>query len=45
MQGYSSKDKKGILFDDWDLSEARSTEVSEVPLISLPASLYISPFL
>ncbi|KAL6270184.1 hypothetical protein ACE6H2_027095 [Prunus campanulata] len=29
LQGYSSKDKKGILFDDWDLSEARSTEVSE----------------
>lgn len=29
LKGYSSKDKKGILFDDWDLSEARSTEVSE----------------
>ncbi|CAL8176180.1 unnamed protein product [Prunus armeniaca] len=29
LKGYSSKDKKGSLFDDWDLSEARSTEVSE----------------
>ncbi|XP_034229478.1 protein CASP-like [Prunus dulcis] len=29
LQGCSSKDKKGILFDDSDLSEARSTEVSE----------------
>lgn len=39
LQGYSSKDKKGNLFDDWDLSEARGTELSEVPLLSLPLSL------
>ncbi|CAN6555069.1 unnamed protein product [Malus baccata var. baccata] len=29
LKGYGSKDKKGTLFDDWDLSEARSTETSE----------------
>lgn len=34
MQGYSSKDRKGNLFDDWDLSEARGSELSEV-LVSL----------
>lgn len=31
MQGYSSKDRKGNLFDDWDLSEAGGSELSEVP--------------
>lgn len=34
MQGYSSKDRKDNLFDDWDLSEARGSELSEV-LVSL----------
>lgn len=29
LKGYNSKDKKGNLFDDWDLSEARNTELSE----------------
>ncbi|KAK9926253.1 hypothetical protein M0R45_023494 [Rubus argutus] len=29
LKGYSSKDKKGNLFDDWDLSEARNTDLSE----------------
>ncbi|XP_062029469.1 protein CASP [Rosa rugosa] len=29
LKGYSSKEKKGNLFDDWDLTEARSTELSE----------------
>jgi homeobox protein cut-like len=32
MQGYSSKDRKGSLFDAWDLSEAGGVELSEVPL-------------
>lgn len=31
MQGYSSKDRKGGLFDDWDLSEAGGAELTEVP--------------
>ncbi|KAL9254855.1 CASP-like protein [Drosera capensis] len=29
-KGYSSKDKWGSLFDDWDLSEAASAELSEL---------------
>ncbi|XP_065638014.1 protein CASP isoform X1 [Quercus suber] len=29
LKGYSSKDRKGNLFDDWDLSEARGSELSE----------------
>ncbi|GAB2209540.1 hypothetical protein Droror1_Dr00026758 [Drosera rotundifolia] len=29
LKGYSSKDKRGSLFDDWDLSEAASVELSE----------------
>ncbi|GFS32397.1 CCAAT-displacement protein alternatively spliced product [Actinidia rufa] len=28
-KGYNSKDRKGILFDDWDLSESGATEPSE----------------
>lgn len=32
MQGYGSKDRKGNLFDDWDLSEAGGSELSEVPV-------------
>ncbi|XP_048330025.2 protein CASP [Ziziphus jujuba] len=28
-KGYSSKDQKGTLFDEWDLSEGRGTELSE----------------
>ena len=40
MQGYSSKDRKDNLFDDWDLSEARGSELSEV-LVSL---LFYSSF-
>ncbi|XP_062160018.1 protein CASP-like [Alnus glutinosa] len=30
LKGYSSKDRKGNLFDDWDLSEAGGSELSEV---------------
>ena len=30
MQGYSSKDRRVSLFDDWDLSESVSAEPSEV---------------
>ncbi|KAK4567757.1 hypothetical protein RGQ29_003499 [Quercus rubra] len=29
LKGYSSKDRKDNLFDDWDLSEARGSELSE----------------
>ncbi|GLT46916.1 hypothetical protein SLA2020_206430 [Shorea laevis] len=29
LKGYSSKDRKGTLFDDWDLTESGGTEVSE----------------
>lgn len=29
LKGYSSKDKKGTRFDDWDLSESGATEPSE----------------
>ncbi|PSR95722.1 Protein CASP like [Actinidia chinensis var. chinensis] len=29
LKGYNSKDRKGILFDDWDLSESGATEPSE----------------
>lgn len=29
LKGYSSKDRKGTLFDDWDLSEGGATELSE----------------
>ncbi|KAM6593671.1 hypothetical protein CsatA_001374 [Cannabis sativa] len=29
LKGYNSKDQRNNLFDDWDLSEARSTELSE----------------
>ncbi|KDP20098.1 hypothetical protein JCGZ_05867 [Jatropha curcas] len=29
LKGYSSKDRKGGLFDDWDLSEAGGVELSE----------------
>ncbi|KAH9778601.1 protein CASP [Citrus sinensis] len=29
LKGYSSKDRKGNVFDDWDLSEAGGTELSE----------------
>ncbi|XP_062116954.1 protein CASP isoform X2 [Humulus lupulus] len=29
LKGYNSKDQRSNLFDDWDLSEARSTELSE----------------
>ncbi|XP_019163228.1 PREDICTED: protein CASP-like isoform X3 [Ipomoea nil] len=29
LKGYSSKDKKSNIFDDWDLSESRGTEPSE----------------
>lgn len=29
LKGYSSKDRKGNLFDDWDLSEAGGSELSE----------------
>ncbi|XP_050258609.1 protein CASP [Quercus robur] len=29
LKGYSSKDRRGNLFDDWDLSEARGSELSE----------------
>lgn len=30
MQGYSSKDRKGPLPDEWDLSEAGGGEATEV---------------
>lgn len=30
MQGYGSKDSKGTLFEDWDLSESGGAEPSEV---------------
>lgn len=33
MQGYSSRDRKGSLFDEWDLSEAGASQQSEVPLL------------
>ncbi|KAI5660172.1 hypothetical protein M9H77_28965 [Catharanthus roseus] len=29
LKGYSSKDRKGSLFDDWDLAESGATESSE----------------
>ncbi|KAK6925232.1 CASP, C-terminal [Dillenia turbinata] len=29
LKGYSSKERKGALFDDWDLSESGATETSE----------------
>ncbi|GKU95029.1 hypothetical protein SLEP1_g8444 [Rubroshorea leprosula] len=29
LKGYSSKDRKGTLFDDWDLTESGGTQVSE----------------
>ncbi|XWS60991.1 hypothetical protein CRYUN_Cryun07bG0087000 [Craigia yunnanensis] len=29
LKGYSSKERKGTLFDDWDLSESRGNELSE----------------
>lgn len=29
LKGYSSKEKKGTLFDDWDLSESGGNELSE----------------
>ncbi|KAI8020044.1 Protein CASP [Camellia lanceoleosa] len=29
LKGYNSKDRKGILFDDWDHSESVATEASE----------------
>uniref|UniRef100_A0A2P2M2E6 Protein CASP n=1 Tax=Rhizophora mucronata TaxID=61149 RepID=A0A2P2M2E6_RHIMU len=29
LKGYSSKDRKGSVFDDWDLSESGGTELSE----------------
>lgn len=29
-QGYSSKERKGALFDEWEFSEAGATEQSEV---------------
>lgn len=29
LKGYNSKDQRSNLFDDWDLSEARGTELSE----------------
>uniref|UniRef100_A0A2P2M2G5 Uncharacterized protein MANES_01G012900 n=1 Tax=Rhizophora mucronata TaxID=61149 RepID=A0A2P2M2G5_RHIMU len=32
LKGYSSKDRKGSVFDDWDLSESGGTELSEVTL-------------
>lgn len=34
MQGYNSKDQKSTLFEDWDLSEARGSELSEVYFLS-----------
>ncbi|MBA0799929.1 hypothetical protein Gohar_010407 [Gossypium harknessii] len=51
MQGYSSKEKKGTLFDDWDLSESGGNELSEVrkefsvicPMYSLSAALPFEP--
>jgi hypothetical protein len=43
MQGYSSKDRKGNLFDEWDLSEAGGSELSEVP-VSLLFQLCILEF-
>lgn len=30
MQGYNAKDRKGALFDDWDLPESGAAEHSEV---------------
>lgn len=30
LQGYSSKDRKSTLIDDWDLSESGGKEASEV---------------
>ncbi|MBA0739620.1 hypothetical protein Gogos_012873, partial [Gossypium gossypioides] len=47
LKGYSSKEKKGTLFDDWDLSESGGNELSEVrkefsvicPMYSLSAAL------
>ncbi|KAK6921140.1 CASP, C-terminal [Dillenia turbinata] len=29
LKGYSSKERKGILFDNWDLSEGGASEISE----------------
>ena len=43
-QGYNSKDQKGNLFDDWDLSEPRG-ELSEVFSLSIFSllRLFVSP--
>lgn len=30
MQGYSSKERKGSLFEDWDLLDNGATETSQV---------------
>ncbi|PHT46160.1 Protein CASP [Capsicum baccatum] len=33
LQGYSSKDRKGTRFDNWDLSESGGTEPLEFPIL------------
>ena len=42
MQGYGSKDTKGTLFEDWDLSESGGSQPSEVIFVPL---LSISPLI
>lgn len=34
MQGYSSKERKGSLFEDWDLLDNGATETSQVCIFS-----------
>lgn len=34
MQGYSSKERKGSLFEDWDLLDNGATETSQVCIVS-----------
>ncbi|XP_050945488.1 protein CASP-like [Cucumis melo] len=41
LKGYNSKDQKGSLFDEWDLSEARG-ELSEVFFLSIFILLWLS---
>lgn len=42
-QGYSSKDKKGTLFDGWDLSESGGSDQPEVGFFFGSLSLLLSP--
>lgn len=42
MQGYNSKDQKSNLFEDWDLSEARGSELSEVRLFLKSSGMFDS---